>query len=101
VPPVTAHFNYDHKPGTHDLERAWFEGVAEVRGDNPIRDAVIAALEENGEMTQGMLVDTVHEMLKGETGKLKIRNRVKDMLEVSGEICAQKGAFNSLIIALS
>jgi hypothetical protein len=101
VPPVTAHFNYDHKPGTHDLEKAWFEGVAEVRGDNPIRDAIIAALEDNGEMTQGMLVDTVHEMLKKEVGVLKIRNRVKDMLEVTGELTAKKGAFNSLIIALS
>jgi hypothetical protein len=98
VPPITARFNFTHHSDSHDLEMAWFDGVAGVRGTNPIRDAIMAILGEHTKpITKGMLIDETHSRLNGEFGKNKIGVWV-DELVAHGELEEEKGKNNRKLI---
>jgi len=99
VPTVTGVFNFTHKPGTNDLQTAWYSGRQVIRGENPIRDAILDVLEE-GEMTKGMLADRVHDALRGEYGINKIRNWIGEMIEVTKEIEVNTGERGAQILRL-
>lgn len=101
VPMVTARFNYEHVMGTNDLAQAWFDGMPVIRGDSPIRDAIIDALTMQDGITKGLLADTVHENLKHEVGINKIRNMITDMIDATGELTLSTGKHNANIIYLS
>lgn len=100
VPFVIARFHYEHKPGTNDLARAWFDGVPVIRGENPVRDAIMAVLSDSGEMTKGRLADAVYELLNGEYGINKIRNWIGELIEVTGELDVRSGDKGAQIICL-
>ena len=101
VPQVTGRFNFEHVPGTSDLATAWFDGIAPVRGDNPVREAIIKILEDTKTgMTKGRLIDLAHDKLRGEVGVLKIRNWITEMI-AQGEIVEAPGQkHNAKIIKL-
>lgn len=102
VPTVRGRFNYEHRPGTNDLAIAWFDGVEGVRGENPVRDAVLEVLAGYPQgITKGRLVDIVHKDMGGETGVLKIRNWISDMIAVTGEIDERTGKRNAKILVLN
>lgn len=102
VPTVTARFNYEHRPGTNDLARAWFDGVEGVRGANPVRETVLEVLAGYPQgITKGRLVDIVHKELGTEVGVLKIRNWIGDMIAVTGEIDERTGKRNAKILVLN
>lgn len=100
VPMVTARFNYEHRPGTNDLKTAWFDGMPVIRGDNPVREAIIQVLEDSGDMTKGRLTDEVHDRLGGEFGVNRIRNWIGEMVEVTKELQIKQGEFNAKIVGL-
>lgn len=88
VPTATANFSYEHKPGTNDLYKAWFDGLAKRGGENPIRDEILSIVEfyENG-IGKGKLMEMVRDNLGEEApGVNKIRAEIDHMLAVSKEI---------------
>jgi len=101
VPMVTARFNYEHVMGTNDLSLAWFDGVPVIRGDSPIRDAIIDTLTMQDGITKGLLADMVHERLKSEVGINKIRNMIMDMIDATGELVLKTGKHNAKIIYIA
>lgn len=89
-----AHFTYDHRPGTKDLEMARFYSLAvsskEEREVEAIQEAVKAALRKGGSISQRDLVNAVRDSLAaipGGTapGVSKVRGIIKSMAE-SNEI---------------
>lgn len=100
VPMVTACFNFEHRSGTNDLSKAWFDGRPILAGNQPVRDAILAILEEEGEMTKGRLADEVHERMGGVVGINKIRNWIEELVEVTGDIIIKTGEFNAKLVAL-
>jgi hypothetical protein len=102
VPTVSAGFEYRHRAGTNDLELAWYYGKAEVRGANPVRDAIVGLLREYPDgITKGRLVDAVHEQLSGAVGVNKIRNWIDEMIKSTKELTTATGDKNAQIILLS
>jgi hypothetical protein len=88
VPTVSANFNYEHKPGTSDLYKAWFEGIAQRSGENVIKDEILDIVEFYTDgigktKLAGMVRDNLGEMAPGIN---KIRAEIDHMLSVSGEI---------------
>lgn len=102
VPTVTARFNFEHRPGTSDLALAWFDGVEGVRGENPVRAAVLHVLREYPQgITKGLLVDKVRKELGNDTAGINtIRNWIADMVAVTGEIDERIGKRNAKILVL-
>jgi hypothetical protein len=98
VPTVTARFNYEHRPGTNDLRIAWFDGLQVIRGENPIRDEIIATLRDQREMTKGRLADSVYENLGGKFGVNKIRNWIDEMILVTKELEVKAGKGRTKIV---
>ena len=83
VPPIRGVFNYEHKPGTHDLDKAWFSGEAQVRGINTVREEILSVVREEGSISKGRLVDLVREKLGVESpGINTIRNWVNELIDV-------------------
>lgn len=101
VPDVIANFYYEHRQGTSDLLKAWFDGSKVQRGENPVRDSILYLLESGEEMTKTRLVQAVYEDLNGAHTRSKIRAWVDDMTNVSGELAVKKGAYNAQIITIS
>lgn len=101
VPTVTARFNFEHRPGTSDLALAWFDGVAGVRGANPVRTAILDTLAEFEKgITKGRLIELVKKRLADDTGVNTIRNWVADMVAVTGEIEERTGRYNAKTLVL-
>jgi hypothetical protein len=101
VPRTIARFNYEHKPGTNDLAVAWFDGVAPVAGANPVRETIMAVVNERGEITKGHLIDAVADELKHITptiGVNRIRNWIGEMVSVTGELVEYKNGPAKLIM---
>ena len=91
VPMVRANFNYEHRPGTKDLARAWFDGTPFVSTGNLIRDEVLDTVAEEGPITKGHLVDRVRERLGDDSiGINKIRNWISELVDIEGEIVSEK-----------
>jgi len=99
VPRLSANFEFEHVEGTNDLSKAWFYGVAQRRGSNPIRETILFYVVEHGEITKTRLIELVNDSLKGEASKQKIRSFLDDMLNVTNELKAKKGEYNALIIS--
>jgi len=88
---ASALFNYDHKAGTHDLETAWFSGVAPVRGVNPVREEIIATVQEFGEISKGRLTDLVKERVGVEgVGINSIRNWIGELTDIEKVLKVEK-----------
>lgn len=98
VPPVLARFSFEHRPGTSDLARAWFNSAQVQRGDNPVRDSILYYLEGTEEITHTKLVQSVYDDLRGTEGRAKIRAWIDDMANVTGELVVEKGAYNARVI---
>lgn len=102
VPTVTARFNYEHRAGTNDLARAWFDGVEGIRGENPVRMVILGVLADYPQgITKGRLVDIVQKEMGGDVGVNRIRNWVADMVGVTGEIEERTGNNNAKILVLN
>lgn len=81
VPHVGGYFNYTHRAGTNDLEKAWFSGQPASRDDNSIQDAIRDIVELEGPLAKGKLVDMVRADLGSNApGVNKIRAWLDDML---------------------
>ena len=100
VPPLTADFDFEHYPGTNDLQKAWFYGVDKRRGENPVRDMIIYYVEAHEKITKTRLIELVNDAMKGEASKAKIRAYLDDMLNISGELKSEKGPYNAAIIRM-
>jgi hypothetical protein len=91
VEPIDALFNFDHVPGTHDLQKAWFSGLETVQGENKVRDTILQIVDEFGTISKGRLVDEVRERLGNDApGINNVRNWVTEMTEVTNELEADK-----------
>lgn len=81
VPHVGAYFNYTHRSGTNDLEKAWFSGSVAKRDDGAIREAIISIVEAEGLMAKGRLVSMVRDELGSNApGVNKVRAWIDEML---------------------
>lgn len=100
VQPVIARFNYEHKPGTDDLARAWFDGQAAKRGDNDIRDAIMHQVGAYGQIAKTKLAQVVIESLGQDApGINKIRAWIDDMLaNEAGIEEIQKGKYKLICL---
>jgi hypothetical protein len=98
VPMVTARFNYGHRDGTNDLQIAWFDGKPVIRGENPVRDAIMHFVNEHGEITKTRLVQAVYDDLKGQESRSTIRSWVDDLANVGKELEMDRGEYNALVI---
>ncbi len=101
VPTVTARFNFDHISQTNDLRIAYFDGIATVHGENPVRDSIVDTLGDFDQITKSRLADEVHDRLRGEYGINKIRNWISEMVDVTGEIDEEVGARGAKILRRS
>lgn len=91
VPDFAAEFYYEHKPGTKDLGKAYFTGIAPKRGDNAIRDEIIDVVSAYGEIGKKKLYETVKDNLGQDApGVNKIRAWIDDMIGVTGELVEYK-----------
>lgn len=99
VPSVIARFQFEHRLGTSDLYEAWFDGKPVIRGDNPIREAILKVLDEHGPLTKGRLRDEVHDALQGSHGLNRISNWITDMAEMTDELVVETGEYNAKIIS--
>ena len=91
VPRVQGVFNFEHKSGTRDLDRAWFCGEPQVIGASPVREEIIATVKEHGAITKGRLIDIVKERLGQDSpGINNIRNWVGEMISVTKELASEK-----------
>lgn len=104
VPVVTGRFEYTHAYGidgnlTNDLATARFYGVAQVRGNNPIRDAIEAVLRGNPDgLTKGKLAYLVVDNLGEDApGINKVRTWIDDLI-AQGELNLETGENNAKII---
>lgn len=81
IQPMGARFNYVHKFGTNDLERAWFDGVAFRRGENALHDAIIENVEFYEQIGKTKLAHKVKDELGVDApGINRIRAEIDDML---------------------
>jgi len=100
VPPIKGDFNFEHKPGTRDLDRAWFSGIKQERGVNPVRSEIIEVIREHGTITKGRLIDIVKERMGQDSpGINNIRNWVGEMINVTKDLTSEKKG-TSVIITL-
>jgi hypothetical protein len=91
VPDFMADFYYEHRDGTNDLSRAWFDGKAFRRGENTIRDEILATVESYGEIGKTKLVEVVKDALGQDApGVNKIRAWLDDMIATTGELKESK-----------
>jgi hypothetical protein len=97
---IRCQFNYDHQPGTKDLDLAWWTVPVPKRGDNPVRDAILDTLRANGEMTQTRLIDSVYDFLSHKYSKPKIRSWLDEMTELTKEVEVEKGPNNARVLSL-
>lgn len=90
--PVSAMFNYTHKPETNDLETAWFSGVESRSGANAIHDEIIDVVDYYADgIGKTKLAELVRDNLGEEApGINKIRAEIDHMLAVSKELVEEK-----------
>lgn len=82
LPPVAmARFNYEHQPGTSDLWKAWFDGKAARRGDNALRDTILAIASDHDGIGKVRLTEAVRDALGQEApGVNKVRGWIDDLI---------------------
>ena len=97
---IRAQFNFDHKPGTRDLDIAWWTIPTPKRGQNPIRDGIVDVLKANEKMTQERLLDAVYDYLSHKYSRTKIRGWIKEMSDITNELKIEKGQYNANIYSL-
>lgn len=101
VPRVGATFNFEHRLGTHDLERAWFSGaIGAVSDEDAIRDMTIAVLRAEGKpITKTLLIDRVKEDVRLAGGAVsRVRGIVLDMLaQPDGRIIERQDGKSKLV----
>ena len=96
MPPFTAMFTYDHKPGTAELEKARFYGVPAISSSSThqIEQAIIQAVQGNAGINKKDLTDCVHAQLKSKgikgSGIHKIEEAI-DRLHQSGKLVMEVG----------
>lgn len=95
-----AQYSFEHKPGTNDLDLAWFSAPAIKRGTNEIYDTILLVLEATGKMTQERLREAVYDMLDKRYSKAKITSWLKEMSDVLGVLNIEKGPHNAKIISM-
>lgn len=81
VPTVGAKFYYTHKPGTEDLETAWFKGEQVASTDMDVKDLVVKLAEHHDGINKGRLIDIVKDSLGEKApGVNRVRDLINDML---------------------
>jgi len=102
VPTVSANFLYEHKPGTNDLQAAWFTGLESRGGENAIHDEILALVEFYSDgIGKTKLAEMVRDNLGEEApGINKIRAEIDHMLAVSKELIEDKtGTYKFIKVA--
>lgn len=97
---IRAQFNYEYKPGTRDLDIAWWTVASIKRGENPVRDGIVDILEANIEMTQSRLIDAVYDYLDRKYSKPKIKGWLDEMTDLTGEVTVRSGLKNAKVLSL-
>jgi hypothetical protein len=102
VYPIRAQFNFEHKSGTRDLEKAWWSGVQASRGENQLREAILIMVENQGSIVKGHLAEEVKAKIETSGEKVginRVRNWIDAMVE-NEELVLKKSDKNASIITL-
>lgn len=97
-PQVAAHFHYTHKPGTNELETAWFSGAPALRGEDAIRAAIVDVVNKHEQIGKERLIEHVRESMGASApGVNKVRNLLADMIAEGDELTEQRKGNHHLV----
>lgn len=97
--PVAAKFYFTHKPGTNELETAWFSGAPALQGDDVVKAAVVATIREHGALGMERAIEKTRERLgpSAAWGVKRTRALIKDMVAEGVDVTAQQDGRHVLV----